>query len=191
MMEFSHLLQRLDELLQQHRPAYYATLNPPAAATELAVFEAEFGLTLPDELRQWWGWHDGQEAFDSFIQNKSLLSLNSAAETMRINGELLADGEFVLNWWRAAWVPFLENGGGDLVCLDLEGTFMEQPGQILQHWHDWEPRTILFPDLTAWLAGVVATYEQAYADGPISDDEFTDYDPAFPFGFPQEFEAGS
>ncbi|MCZ0436586.1 hypothetical protein OZH61_23490, partial [Escherichia coli] len=74
-MLFSQLLARLDALLQQHRPAYYATLCPPATPTELDALEAEFHLTLPLELRQWFGWRNGQEGFDSFFQNNCLQSV--------------------------------------------------------------------------------------------------------------------
>ncbi|WP_139921774.1 SMI1/KNR4 family protein [Hymenobacter sp. DG01] len=190
-MTFSSLLNRLDTLLQQHRPEYYATLGPPATGAELAAFEAEFNLVLPTELRQWFGWHNGQEGYDSFFQNNCLQSLDSAAESMRINNELLADGDFVANWWHPAWVPFLENGGGDHVCVDLHGTFTGQVGQIIEHWHNWEARTVLFPDLTAWLAAVVQAYEQAGAESMLlTDEQLEELEPEHPKGFPQEFEAG-
>lgn len=189
--DFAHLLQRLDELLRRHRPDYYATLNPPATAAELAAFEQEFDLTLPSELRQWFAWHDGQQGFDSFFQNNCLQSLDGAAESMRINRELLADGDFVPNWWRPGWVPFLENGGGDHVCVDLEGTFTGQAGQIMEHWHDGEARTVLFPDLGSWLAAVVRGYEEAGAATALLTDEIIgELEPGHPAGFPLEFEAG-
>lgn len=190
-MTFPDLLLRLDALLRQHRPAYSATLNPPAAEAELAALEAEFGLTLPAELRLWFGWHNGQQGFDSFFQNNCLQSVSSAAETMRINCELLAAGDFVPNWWRPGWVPLLENGGGDHVCLDLEGTFTRRPGQLIEHWHDWEPRNVLFPDLTSWLTAVVETYERAGAGGTeLPEEQVTDLEPEYPASFPQEFTAG-
>lgn len=190
-MTFPALLSRLDALLQQRRPAYHATLGPPATDAEIAALETEFQLTLPAELRQWFRWRNGQQGFENFFENYCLQSVQSAAETMRVNRELLEAGDFVLNWWRPGWVPLLENGGGDHVCLDLEGTFTGRPGQLVQHWHDWEPRTVLFPDLTAWLAAVVQVYEHAPSAGEVlSDDVIVDLEPKYPAGFPQEFEAG-
>ena len=110
---------------------------------------------------------------------------------MRINGELLTDGDFVANWWRPAWVPFLENGGGDHLCLDLEGTFTGRPGQLIEHWHDGPERSVLYPDLTSWLAAVVETYEKTLESGSrCSDGEFADVELECPPGFPQECEAG-
>lgn len=188
--DFARLLQRLDELLRLHRPDYYATLSPPATEAELAAFEQEFDLTLPPELRQWFAWHNGQQGFDSFFQNNCLQSLDGAAESMRINRELLADGDFVENWWRPDWVPFLENGGGDHVCVDLEGTFTGQAGQLMEHWHDGEARSVLFPDLPSWLAAVVRAYEEAAATPLLTDEIMEELEPTYPAGFPLAFEAG-
>ncbi|UOQ51709.1 SMI1/KNR4 family protein [Hymenobacter cellulosivorans] len=190
-MTFPALLARLDALLQQRRPAYYATLNPPATAAELAAFEAEFELTLPAELRWWFGWHNGQQGFESFVQNNCLQSLGSAAETMRVNLELLEAGDFVPNWWQPGWVPFLENGGGDHVCVDLAGTFTGHAGQIMEHWHDWEARSVLFPDLTTWLQAVVQVYETAGEGGQeLTDEHMEEIELEHPANFPKDFEAG-
>ena len=192
-MTFALLLVRLDALLQQHRPAYYAQLQPPVPPAEVAAFEAEFQFTLPTELRTWLGWRNGQAAscFDSLVGYYSLPSLADMADTMRINCELLADGDFVANWWRPGWLPFATNGSGDHLCLDLEGTFTGHSGQIIEHWHDYEARSVLYPDFTAWLAATVHTYEQAYADGQRpTEEELADIEPEVPAGFPQEFTAG-
>lgn len=190
-MNFALLLTRLDALLQQYRPAYYATLSPPATEAEIVALEAEFQVTLPPELRLWFGWRNGQKGFDNFFQNNMLHSVSSAAEAMRVNCEMLEAGEFELkNWWAPGWVPFLENGGGDHVCLDLEGTFTGQPGQIIRHWHDWESRTVLFPNLSAWLTAVIHAYEQALPTGQLlADDQIDELEPEHPAGFPQRFEA--
>ena len=116
-------LTRLTDLLQHRRPAYHARLRPPATAGELVAFEAEFHLKLPPELRAWFAWHNGQHGFASFSPGGSLLSLAEVAEAMRINRELLADGDFVPNWWRPAWIPLLDRASSDYLCYDLEGTF--------------------------------------------------------------------
>lgn len=192
-MTFTSLLARLDALLRAHRPAYYAQLNPPASAAALAAFEARFQLTLPPELRQWFGWHDGQRAmcFDGLVGFHELPSLEDMAESMRINRELLADGDFVANWWRPGWLPFLSNGSGNHLCLDLEGTFTGYPGQLIEHWHDDADRTVVFPTITAWLAAVVQAYETAARPHTeLTDDEVADLEPESPAGFPLEFTAG-
>ncbi|GAB3637994.1 hypothetical protein GCM10027422_35840 [Hymenobacter arcticus] len=193
MSTFDALLARLDALLRQHRPTYHAALNPPVSAAALAAFETEFEVPLPPELRQWLGWHDGQPArlFDSLVGLYCFPSLADMADTMRINRELLADGDFVPNWWRPTWLPFLTNGSGDHLCLDPEGTFTSQPGQLIEHWHDGEARTVLFPTLTAWLAAVVAAYEATTkGTDELTNDEVLDLEPASPASFPLAFAAG-
>jgi len=192
-MKFAQLLARLDALLQVHRPVYYAQLNPPAPAAALAAFEAEFQLKLPPELHHWFGWHNGQPplCFASLVGFYSLPSLEEMADTMRINCELLADGDFVANWWRPGWLPVATNGSGDHLCLDLEGTFTGHAGQLIEHWHDDKARTVAFPTITAWLAAVVQTYETAALTNPeLADDKIDDFEPESPAGFPLEFAAG-
>jgi cell wall assembly regulator SMI1 len=192
-MDFTQLLARFDTLLQRHRPAYYAQLNPPAPAAELVALEGEFGVVLPPELHRWYGWRNGQPAgsFESLVGSYEFPSVADVADSMRINCELLAAGDFVANWWRPGWFPFLTNGSGDHLCLDLEGTFTGQPGQVLEHWHDDETRTVVFPTLTAWLAAAVAAYEAAGAATlAITDEDAFDLELESPAGFPLEFTAG-
>lgn len=84
-----------------------------------------------------------------FVGCYSLPSLAELADTIRINRELLADGDFVTTWWRPGWRPFAINGGGDHLCLDLEGTFTGHAGQLIDHWHNDEARPVVFYTLTA------------------------------------------
>jgi cell wall assembly regulator SMI1 len=192
-MTFEQLLARFDALLQQHRPDYYAQLGPPTTDAEMAAVKAAFALVLPPELRHWYGWRNGQApfCFDSLVGPYEFPSLADVADSMRINCELLADGDFVANWWRPSWFPFLTNGSGDHLCLDLEGTFTGQPGQLIEHWNDDATRTVVFPTLSAWLAAAVAAYETAGATTPeITADEAVELELALPAGFPLEFAAG-
>lgn len=192
-MNFTTLLMQLDKLLRQHRPAYYAQLNPAATPQELAAFEADFGWPLPPELRTWFSWRNGQAAqvFDSLVGSYTFPSLDEIAETVRINRELLADGDFAPDWWSEHWLPWLTNGSGDHLCLDLDGTFTQQPGQVLEHWHDGPERTVLFPDFKHWLTAVVQAYEAQLALTPmLTEDLVADLELISPPGFPLEFEAG-
>ncbi len=178
------LLARLDTLLHTQRPAYHAQLNPPATAADFAAFAATTGRPLPPLLQQWFGWHNGQRpsCSENLTENYMFVPLDEMAETQRINQELLDAGEFVPNWWRRDWWPLLHNGGGDHLCLDLEGTFTGRAGQMLTHWHDWEVRTVVFPSFVAWLKALVAAYEAGASEAPT--------DLTLPAGFPQRFEAG-
>lgn len=73
---------------------------------------------------------------------------------------LLEGGDFeVENWWRTGWVPFLHDGGGNYLCLDLEGTFTGRAGQLLEFWHDESDRDVLFPDFEGYLQTLVDCLE--------------------------------
>ena len=54
---------RLDTLefwLAEHALMTYAVLNPGVEEAGLEAFEAELGLTLPEEFKMLYRWHDGQ-----------------------------------------------------------------------------------------------------------------------------------
>ena len=81
-------------------------------------------------------------------------------ESRNISNECLEGGDFELaNWWHPKWIPFLHHFGGDLLCLDMDGTFGGVPGQIVYFYHDSADRTIDFPSLEKWLEAFVATLE--------------------------------
>jgi cell wall assembly regulator SMI1 len=62
-------------------------------------------------------------------------------------------------YWRRGWVPFLSNGGGSYLCLDLVAEDGGQPGQILEFWKADEDRPIQSADMQTWLVGLVGSME--------------------------------
>jgi cell wall assembly regulator SMI1 len=54
-------LRTLERLLAEQEAPVIKRLQPPASSKAFAAIESEFGLPLPDELRLWWGWHDGTD----------------------------------------------------------------------------------------------------------------------------------
>jgi cell wall assembly regulator SMI1 len=59
------------------------------------------------------------------------------------------------SWWSRGWLPFLSNGGGDHLCVDLAAEFGGNPGQLVTFWHDWENRSAKFPNMESWLQSLV------------------------------------
>jgi cell wall assembly regulator SMI1 len=62
-------------------------------------------------------------------------------------------------WWRGGWVPFLGNGGGDYLCLDVAAEDGGAPGQLVAFWHDRENRPIEFESFEAWLRELAESME--------------------------------
>jgi cell wall assembly regulator SMI1 len=88
------------------------------------------------------------------------MSIEGVLDTHRLMNELLEGGEFDHEmWWSPRWVPFLDNGGGDHQCIDMGGAFTGAEGQVINFWHDWESRNIVYPSLEKWLETFVASLE--------------------------------
>ena len=58
-----------------------------------------------------------------------------------------------------SWIPFLANGGGDHLCVDLSAEDGGVPGQLIAFWHDWEKHSVAFPSMKAWLTDLVESME--------------------------------
>lgn len=154
-------ISRLDAWLQNNRPEYYAKLQPGLSKAELAAWETALGVTLPADFRAFFAWRNGQAGFKSFVYNFMLMAAADVVEARQGLNEFLAAGEFTqADWWHPGWIPFLDNGGGDHYCLDLDGAFGGQPGQVLRFYHDDERRDIEYPSFAAWLTTTVTAFEQ-------------------------------
>jgi cell wall assembly regulator SMI1 len=149
---------------------------------------------LPSAFHELYQWHDGQsfDCYEAFQDNRVFMALDDARESHEILTELLDAGEFQrANWWSRHWVPFLYNGAGDYVCVDLAGTFTGQVGQIIEFWHDDAGRNVIAPSLEAWLADYAALLERTeweyYAE--TGEEPFLDWESSMP-GYPLRFTAG-
>jgi cell wall assembly regulator SMI1 len=149
------LLDRLGQWLTQHRPRYAASLRKPATPEELEALQTALGQPLPEELRAFFRWHNGQnDQFVGYIENHwSLMDLGQVETTWK---ELTGTPEGERRW-QPAWIPFLEDDRGNYVFLDTT-----QPGApVRQFWerNSEEPRTVA-PSLTAWLEDFVGAVER-------------------------------
>jgi cell wall assembly regulator SMI1 len=156
-MMFADLIWQLDRCLQCDRPAYYGYLQPGVPADSFTEFEERFGLQLPADFKALYTWRNGQPnaQFESLHDNWMFAAIADIADTKAMLDEMI-DGDFDdPQWWRRGWVPFLSNGGGDWLCLDLTAAAGGQPGQLLIFWHDDGDRTVEYSSLGAWLQNLV------------------------------------
>lgn len=154
------LMSRLDSWLKTNRPDFYRQLSPGVSESEIDAFEDSLGFKLPQSFKELYMWKNGQSCSDAFQYNREFLDLESVRENRDLSNGCLEGGDFDLaNWWHPKWIPFLKHCGGDLLCLDMDGTFGGVPGQILYYYHDSSDRTIQFPSLGNWLDWFVVTLE--------------------------------
>jgi len=86
-------------------------------------------------------------------------SLDEVAEKKEMLDGMI-DSEFDgTGWWRRGWVPFLANGGGDFLCVDVSAEDGGEPGQLVAFWHDWEDRSVKFPSFEAWVRELADSME--------------------------------
>ncbi len=185
-------LERLDRAIRERRPVYAFALNRGASEEQLAEAEAGLQRPLPDDLKHFFRWRNGQQRGASFCNAYKLMDLNVVAELWRRLSEFHDGGGFDhSDWWSSGWIPFLTRKNRDFLCLDLNGTFSAKPGQIIEFRHDSPDRTVLFPNFSVFLSTVAdflekATFEDENESLIIPDDFISVRHP----GFPRRFQAG-
>lgn len=156
------LIERADRWLAMNRPDYYARLQPGATDAVLDAFESHFSLRLPEAFRLFYKWRNGQDAHcnASFEDNRMFSSLEEIAETKDLLDGMIGYDFDDPRWWRRGWVPFLSNGSGDHLCLDLTAEDGGMAGQLRPFWHDWEDRSVKYASFEEWLRELVESMEQ-------------------------------
>ncbi|MGE3808645.1 MAG: SMI1/KNR4 family protein [Gemmataceae bacterium] len=157
------LLVRLETWLQKNRPEYFVQLQPGASLSEIESLEQEIGASLPEELCQLFLWHNGQRGEMRCFQFGYVLlgvegSLEQHRELDEINVGILRNDPSS-TWWSTYWVPILDDGTGDLLCVAAKGLFGGSPGQIVPFVHDDAPGIIEYPSIRSWLDCFVQSLE--------------------------------
>jgi cell wall assembly regulator SMI1 len=155
------LIGRMDRWLAANRPEYYALLQPGAMDVDLDSFEAQFLLKLPDAFRQLYRWRNGQDSVSSasLQMNRTFCTLDHVASSKDMLDGMIGYDFDDPRYWRRGWVPFLHNGTGSYLCLDLVAEDGGQPGHLIGFWKRDEDRPVEFPSMETWLANLVASME--------------------------------
>ena len=132
---------------------------PGATAAELAQLERGLAHQIPSELRELLTWHNGQE--DKFIgyfeQHWRLMGTDSI-----VAGKKELDAEPPPGWQKA-WIPFLDDDGGDYLCLDAS----DAPALVRGFYVGNDQHEIVAPSFAAWLADFVEHIEKGqYEEDP-------------------------
>jgi cell wall assembly regulator SMI1 len=171
------LLVRLEAAWRDQDAAITELLAPGASDYEVAAWEERSGLTLPPELRIWWGWHNGCDfsdpppgtlAYDWIIGPASeFLSMDHALRER--------DARLSRNWreppvsdadwegdWRPEWLPVI---GAEAHVLFVDCSTVTASGSVpLRRW-DNAPEDVFTPaavSFTHAVASWVDMIEQGY-----------------------------
>ncbi len=148
-------------------------LAPPAPAYEVDALEAEVGIGLPQELREYWALHDGETSdgiglaggfvFVSVAEARKISS-DWAAVRQRLGSELreldrCASSEpkqaIRRKYSLRGWVPVLRDHEGNHVGVDLDPGPAGRFGQVINFGRDEDHKRVLFESLVElidWLA---------------------------------------
>lgn len=153
----TELIEQVEKWLRENRPDYYASLQPGASSEALGRFERTFDLKLTDSFRMLYQWRDGQDkdSFDPLLFNLTFMPLKLVIEHKQILDGMIGTEFDDPDWWNRDWIPFLENGGGDFLCLDVGGFQTGNAGQILWHDHEDAEREIIHSDIDAFLSDLL------------------------------------
>ncbi|GHG05490.1 hypothetical protein GCM10017783_17590 [Deinococcus piscis] len=162
----SAVLERLDAWYAQYAPAIAATLRPGATEAELDALEAQLGQELPSDFRALYRWHDGQNWSVGGVFGLDWMPLAEVgsqwqmwADIARENSDMnlsihplsYPTGAIREQYASAVWVPFLHDGGGNNVALDLGPDVVGQAGQVVTTGRDENHRYVLASSVEGFL----------------------------------------
>lgn len=156
-------LRNLDALLAKAAPAAFAAFRPGASPKALAVLEkkALAGKDLPDDLRVFFQWHDGQTKPASLSGEANWTPL-SAAEALDAWTFLNHPKTERTGTWKDAWLPLFANGAGDYLVYETGGA---APGALRVYRHDGAGRAVAHASLEAWAAALEKEWKPAASAG--------------------------
>lgn len=145
-------LAELERLLVKQGAPIIRRFQPPASNEALAAVESYLGLSIPDELRQWWEWHDGTDVQGHELAVECsigpIFSVLSASEAIEASQELRAGAEEDApedpdSCWTLSWIAIGSQGRVACECdipsdapvpvLDVDYHKAAYPGAVVCH----------------------------------------------------------
>ncbi len=132
------------------------------------------GLHVPEELRTWFGWHNGVAAeVPQYAAQPGpsvrYCSLSEAANFYNVRRAAFAklDPSFIVDDWQREWFPICYGTSPQIIAVDCSPKFgVETPVRVLD-WHHEEVKT----PKAASLADMVAIWLRAWDSGAYTFDQ--------------------
>ncbi len=157
---------RIETGLAAHYPTIGKSLRRGASSAAIAKAEKAIGVQFPDDVRESFRIHDGQDE-DAYglVDGWQLLSLSDLLRDWKLWKSLLDGGDFddheaaagkgvKPDWWNVRWIPLTYDGCGNHHCLDLDPAKGGVAGQMIMMWHDDDDRSRVAKSFTEWLEGI-------------------------------------
>ncbi len=147
----------VEKWLRDKSPSRYAELQLGAEDRKIHEVEMLMGKSIPDDYKSSLLRHNGNAALSSYtyLSIENAISLYSAMNEREIIEREIDDPESQLiqpKWWHYGWLPFAEDSGGNLLCIDLDPGPKGKFGQILVVEADMGPGPAGFDSFCAWLS---------------------------------------
>jgi cell wall assembly regulator SMI1 len=147
--------RRIERWLEAQEEGLSARLVPGATVEALAATEQKLGVRLPEDVRESYLRHDGeQESLGLFLGWKQMSLREVLKEWAFERWEERAPrsrGPVKAQSWSPRWIPVLANGAGDFLCVDLDPPEEGTPGQLILVHHDDPERIRMTRSFTSWL----------------------------------------
>lgn len=192
----SDLCRRLERWLVANLPGAIASLNPGATDQEIAEYEQAIGFELPEDVRGWYRWRNGQKRWpeESVFFGDEMLSLADSLDEWRewqsvayMNDEIAdscssTPAEAV----RAAyslpgWIPLAQSPAiSNYMGIDLNPGPKGTVGQVITFGRDGEQKCVMGASFGDFLVFVVEEMEAGRIKAGVPSGSG---DEAFPWTF--------
>lgn len=166
-MNMHPLWSDLEQWLSSNCEELHGVLRAGASPNQIEALERSLGVTLPDDVKQFYLCHDGQtnlspELFNGF----KFLPLHEVASEWSVWQKLDADPidyrlddipepEIKPVYWSPGWVPFAADPCGNVQCIDLDPNQAGRSGQVITMWLVETSRALEASSLTEWFTTFV------------------------------------
>ena len=177
----TELWSELKAWYAEYLPEALESLNSGASEEAIAVLDEELqreiGQGLPEELRELYAQNDGQDRFTTTcgmffgLEFSSLSQMlldwqvwRDAAQEQDMDADFrefstIYPPETIQNVYACPfWLPFVRDGGGNHLGLDLQPGSAGLKGQVINFGRDEEYRCVVADSLAAFLEWLLAQY---------------------------------
>jgi cell wall assembly regulator SMI1 len=155
---------RFTNWLAAHAAPLHGRLKPPAGAEAIARAEDRMGLHLPDALYTLLGASDGGDGAFAGATLMGIARIHEIYDRLRDGADDREDVEVatavkVAMTANKLWIPFVDFGTGDFLCIDLDPGAAGTRGQIIEYCHDDVHSGPLAIGLAEYLAAIADDME--------------------------------